>query len=123
MDNGTILIMVVVAAAAGLVLLAKKLGQISEAEARQLLKSGARVIDVRSRGEFGAGHVKGAVNVPLDELGQRIGGVAPDKHAPLLLHCLSGGRSAIARRSLRSQGYTRVHNLGSLARAKQIVEV
>lgn len=95
---------------------------VSVAEARRLLQAGAKVIDVRSRGEFSSGHVKGAVNVPLDELGRRIGSIAPDKSAPLLLHCLSGARSGMAKRSLRGEGYTQVHNLGSLQRARQIVE-
>jgi phage shock protein E len=58
----------------------------------------------------------------LDELGQRIGSVAKDKNTPLLLHCLSGGRSAMARHTLKQLGYTEVHNLGSLGRARHLVE-
>jgi len=39
----------------------------------------------------------------------------------LLLHCLSGGRSGIARGQLRSLGYPNAFNLGSFARAEKIV--
>lgn len=121
MNSGTLITIGAGAALVVLVLLAKKLGQISEAEAQRLLQSGAKVVDVRSPEEFNSGHVKGAVNIPLGELGPRIGLVAPDKSAPLLVHCLSGGRSAIAKGALRRQGYTQVHNLGSLRRARQII--
>jgi len=39
-----------------------------------------------------------------------------------LVHCLSGGRSAVAKMQLRRLGYRNVYNLGSLGRAKQIVD-
>mgnify|MGYP001023403061 CR=1 FL=1 len=94
---------------------------VSGAKAKQLLIAGAKVIDVRSPAEFASGAVKGAINIPLGDVGSRVASVAPDKFAPLLVHCLSGGRSAIARRTLRRLGYTQVHNLGSLGRAKRIV--
>lgn len=120
MNTNTLLI--VVAVAAGLWLLKIVRSQIPEAKAKQLLASGARVIDVRSPGEFSSGHVRNAVNLPLGELSRHIHALAPDKSTPLLVHCLSGGRSAIARGKLRRLGYQQVHNLGSLNRAKQIVE-
>jgi rhodanese-related sulfurtransferase len=94
---------------------------VSGAEARRLLQAGAKVIDVRSREEFASGGVKGAVNLPLGELAERIQAVAPDKATPLLVHCLSGGRSALAKSTLRRLGYREVRNLGSLGRAKRIV--
>lgn len=100
----------------------RRLGLIGAAEAQRWLAEGAVVVDVRSPAEFAAGHVTGAINVPLGELNARIGQAVPDKSRPLLVHCLSGGRSALARRSLLSQGYTRVQNLGSLGRARNIVE-
>jgi rhodanese-related sulfurtransferase len=45
----------------------------------------------------------------------------PDKNQELMLHCLSGMRSGVARRQLRAMGYTRVFNLGSYHRARKIV--
>ena len=122
MDNSSFVILAVGVSLFLLLLGLKKAGQISEAAARRWLQQGAKVLDVRSRGEFNGGHVRGAINVPLDELAERIRTVAPDPNAPLLLHCLSGTRSAIARRRLRAMGYTQVFNLGSLGRARKIVE-
>lgn len=102
--------------------LIKVLGPASATKARAMLQAGARVIDVRSLAEFNSGHVPNALNIPFDEIGRRIGAVVPDKTTPLLVYCLSGGRSAIAKGTLRRQGYTQVQNLGSLKRARQIVE-
>ena len=99
----------------------KRLGQVSAGEATRLLDKGALIIDVRGTGEFADGHIDGAVNVPLDHLAESIARSAPDPTQPILLHCLSGTRSAMAKRVLKSRGYTNVHNLGSLARAREIV--
>ena len=91
----------------------KRLGQISPDKARALVKSGAKLIDVRSPAEFAAGHIEGAVNVPVgsssdDKLGP--------KDQPLILYCASGTRSAMARSVLKSRGYTQVFNLGAMSR-------
>jgi phage shock protein E len=123
MDPSTVLLLV----AAGLVVAAwfvvRRLALIRLDQARELLARGAAVIDVRSPAEFDAGHVPHAINLPLDTLTERIQAVVNDKEAPLLLHCLSGGRSALAQRRLRRLGYTQVHNLGSLDRAQSLAEM
>lgn len=71
------------------------------------------VIDVRSEGEYAAGHVRGSVNLPLDRFTDDIGRVAPDKNASLILCCASGARSGAACTWLQQQGYTQVVNGGS----------
>jgi phage shock protein E len=101
-------------------LLFKKLGQVPKSEAVSLLGNGALVIDVRGPGEFASGHVDGAVNIPLDSLEAGITAAAPDKSQPILVHCLSGTRSAFAIRTLRNLGYSQVHDLGSLGRARAL---
>ena len=110
----------VAAALIVLFLLAKRLSLISPAKARSLLTRGAAVIDVRSPSEFRGRHLPGALNVPLDRLGDEIARRAPDKSQPLLLHCLSGTRSAMAKAMLKKMGYRDVHNLGSYARAARL---
>ena len=70
------------------------------------------LIDVRSPGEFAAGHVRGAINLPLDRFAQDITRVAPDKHAKIVLCCASGARSGMACGFLQQQGYTQVVNGG-----------
>jgi len=102
-------------------LLLKQLMLVPPAAARDWLKQGARVIDVRSEGEFQERHLPGAVNVPLDRLRAEIPRLAPNKDLPLLLHCLSGGRSGIGKASLRRMGYRNVFNLGSYGRAEKIL--
>lgn len=72
------------------------------------------VVDVRSSGEFAAGHVDGAINLPLDRLGTDCAQALPDKSTPLVLCCLSGARSGMAAQWLRQQGYAQVLNGGSV---------
>lgn len=100
----------------------KRLGQVSRKDALQYLKEGATVIDVRSPGEFQSGHLERAINVPLNEIGERVSQHAPNKNQVLLVYCLSGTRSGVARRILKQMGYAKVFNLGSYFRAKSIVQ-
>jgi phage shock protein E len=102
-------------------LLMKRLGQVKPTEAREWLKKGALVIDVRSEGEFQERHLPGAINIPLDRLGEEIARRAPNKEQALLLHCLSGTRSGIGASKLKRLGYQHVFNLGSYGRAQGIV--
>ena len=99
----------------------KRLALVAPAKARETLKAGAIVIDVRSEAEFKKGHLPKALNIPLDRLGEEIARRAPDKNRSILLHCLSGGRSGIGRSMLKRQGYLNVFNLGSYSRAKKII--
>lgn len=99
----------------------KRLSFVSAEAARKHLREGALVIDVRSPEEFRGGHVTSAVNIPLDELQESLPRHVKDKGQVLLLHCLSGGRSGVAKMQLRRMGYTHVFNLGSYNRAKRIV--
>ena len=103
-------------------LLWRRFTQISPDQARRHLAEGALVIDVRTPEEFREGHVRDAINIPLGQVSKGVARLAPDKDRVLLLHCLSGGRSGIATQQLRRLGYSRVFNLGSLARAQSIVE-
>ena len=78
------------------------------------LPRNAMVIDVRSPGEYASGHVQGAINLPLNRFEQEIGHVAPDKSEPVLIYCLSGGRSGGACRLMQQLGYLQVVNGGSV---------
>ena len=99
----------------------KRLGWVSADAARRYLKADALVVDVRSVQEFKAGHLSLAVNIPLGELHTSLPRRVSDKNQVLLLHCLSGTRSGIARRALKAMGYANAFNLGSLARAQKII--
>jgi phage shock protein E len=100
----------------------KRMSQVSAEAARKYLAQGALVVDVRSSGEFRGGHLPDAVNIPLDELREAMPRQVADKSRVLLLHCLSGTRSGIAVGQLKRMGYSNVFNLGSLHRASAIMK-
>ncbi len=100
----------------------KRMSFVSPARAAAMLKNGAVVVDVRNPGEFSGGNVTGAINIPLSELSAAAAQKLPDKSRPILVHCLSGGRSALAQRTLKRLGYQQVANLGSFGRAATLVD-
>jgi len=67
------------------------------------------VVDVRARSEWDAGHLPGAVHIPLAELPSRLEELSRD--APLVMQCQSGGRSSVATALLQARGFTNVSNL------------
>jgi len=85
---------------------------ISPAEAVQCMnRDKGVVIDVCSAAEFAQSHVKGAVNVPLDELEDRLGKTVKNKSTPLILVCAAGSRSKRAQAIAQKLGYEKVHSL------------
>ena len=89
----------------------KILGIGKKVDYTQLLQEGAIIIDVRSKGEFEGGHIKGALNIPLDQLRNNFSKLK-DKNKPIITCCASGMRSASAKSILISGGYTSVFNGG-----------
>lgn len=64
---------------------------------------GVTLLDVRTPGEYANGHIAGAVNIPLDELRERVGELNQEK--PVYVNCFSGLRSYIACRILAQFGF------------------
>jgi rhodanese-related sulfurtransferase len=93
-------------------LLASSCATVSGQEGRALVQGGALLLDVRSPEEFAAGHLDGALNIPVGELEQRLAEVGP-KERPVVVYCRSGARSSRARSLLLAKGWQRVENLGS----------
>jgi len=77
---------------------------------KDLVRSGAQIIDVRTKGEFQSGHIKGSVNIPLQNLQNELSKVKKD--IPIITCCASGMRSASAKSALKSSGFSEVHNGG-----------
>ncbi|HSO68908.1 MAG TPA: FAD-dependent oxidoreductase [Arachnia sp.] len=74
-------------------------------EVAEAQNAGAVVVDVRTPGEFAAGAIPGAINIPVDELRDRLDEI-PEGDAPLVLHCGVGIRSHAALAALRDSGRT-----------------
>ncbi len=89
-------------------------GKIAPAEAKRLVSEGAFLLDVRTPGEFGSGHIPGAKNIPVSDLAERLAEVPSDK--VVVVYCASGMRSASAKRILTRSGRKTVHDLGAMAR-------
>jgi len=85
--------------------------QITPEQSLAALKQDYVVVDVREPDEFTAGHIEGAVNVPLRSITQQLNALPAEKDAPILLYCRSGHRSAHALVILRMLGYTNVYHV------------
>ena len=84
-------------------LIAQLLGLQPKTDFKALYAKGAQIVDVRSPGEYADGHIKGSLNIPVDELGSRLKEVKKDK--PVITVCASGIRSEAGRRTLAKAGY------------------
>lgn len=76
-----------------------------------LAKQGAIILDVRSKGEYASGHIKGSLNIPVDQLSNNLSQLK-DKNKAIITCCASGMRSASAKSILKANGYREVHNGG-----------
>jgi len=79
----------------------------------EMINSGAKIVDVRSREEFEDEHYPNAINIPVNEIQRRLNELG-DAATPLVLYCASGSRSAFAARLLSMAGYKKVINAGGL---------
>lgn len=62
---------------------------------KELIQNGAQIIDVRTKGEYASGHIKGSINIPLNELSSQVKKIKKDK--VVITCCASGMRSASAK--------------------------
>lgn len=88
---------------------------VTSTEAKEKLKAGALLVDVRTRFEYDEGHIEGAILYPLDEINSdTVSTILPDKETAIIVYCQSGNRSSQALEKLKSLGYTNVYDLGSI---------
>ncbi len=85
---------------------------ISSLKARELVEKGAQLLDVRTTGEYNQGCLQGAENFPVSSLEKLSAGL--DHTKSFVVYCRTGGRSAQAKQILDSQGFSAVHNIGSM---------
>lgn len=90
-------------------LLEERVFQFHWDEAEVLIQEGAQLIDVRTPEEYVAGHMEGAVSIPLDTLRENLSRI--DRNKPVYLYCHSGTRSYYGARLLMENGFSEVRHL------------
>jgi rhodanese-related sulfurtransferase len=91
---------------------------IDPGKATALIEKDVQLLDVRTKEEWDAGRLEGATRIDIGEEGFTGKAVARfDKSKPMLIYCLSGGRSADAAKLLAKAGFTEVYNLKGGIRA------
>ena len=90
--------------------------KISSDQAQEMMKTEKDnvILDVRTAGEYAEGHIPGAVNLPLDQIGSGDIASLPEKDQLVMVYCRSGNRSAAASKKLVEKGYTRVIDFGGI---------
>ncbi len=89
---------------------------ISAQEAKQMMDTTRDlvILDVRTSSEFRQGHIKNALLLPYTSIEQQASRLPEDKATTILVYCQSGGRSAVAAKTLCKLGYTSVYNFGGI---------
>ena len=73
------------------------------------------VLDVREQDEFDAGHIPGAVLLPVGTITKdTAAAVIPELDSVVLVYCRSGNRSKTASRALADLGYSNVYEFGGI---------
>ena len=82
-------------------------------------ESHAMLIDVRTKGEYEESHLKDAINIPYDEIVQKLStNGAINFNVPIIVYCKSGARSNMAAEALKEEGYKNIYDLGSIDNCK-----
>ena len=81
-------------------------------EAAALLESGALLLDVREQEEWDAGHVDGALLMPMNSVVTRLEELPADR--TIVVICRSGGRSGVVTKALSVKGFAAVNVAGGL---------
>lgn len=84
-----------------------------------VIKEGAFLVDVRSPAEFASGSVKGAVNIPLDNLQQQITKFKAKQN--IVVFCRSGNRSSMAKNILSQRGFQNVTDGGTWQNVNKVL--
>ena len=85
-------------------------GIVPKVNFNELIAQGAIIMDVRTKGEYQSGHIKGSINIPLDNLRNNLSKIKKNKC--IVTCCASGARSSSAKSILNSNGFNEVHNGG-----------
>jgi rhodanese-related sulfurtransferase len=93
-------------------LFAESVPAVSPQQAAQMQsEQKAIILDVRENDEWNAGHIAGAIHIPLGEISNRVSELAKYQNQPVITQCRSGARSAKAANMLKTAGFNNVHNM------------
>lgn len=81
--------------------------------------AGALLLDVRTPQEHRDDHIKGAVNIPLQQLEQRLNELSDKREVDIIIYCRSGSRSRQATALLRRAGFSRVKDAGAMSNLRR----
>ena len=80
----------------------------------QMSETPHHIIDVRSPEEFAAGHLKGALNIPFNQIDEHQDLLNSLKGKTLVVHCRSGRRASIFEKALSKEGFNLLHLNGDM---------
>jgi phage shock protein E len=86
----------------------------------KLVKEGAVIVDVRTKGEYQAGHIEGSRNIPLDNI-KKEAAVVKNLNKPVVTVCRSGNRSGMAKSILAAAGIE-AYNGGAWTNLKRQIQ-
>jgi phage shock protein E len=86
----------------------------------KLVKEGAVIVDVRTKGEYQAGHIEGSRNIPLDNITKEAA-VLKNLNKPVVTVCRSGNRSGMAKSILAAAGIE-AYNGGAWTNLKRQIQ-
>jgi rhodanese-related sulfurtransferase len=86
-------------------------GDVTVQEASKLIGDKAElvILDVRTVSEYNDGHIEGAINIPVEELANRLSEL--NKNDELLVYCRTGNRSTTAVNILKDAGFTKIYHM------------
>ncbi len=89
---------------------------ISQEKAKEMMEksNGHVILDVRTESEYNKGHIKGAINIPNEEIGHQEIKALTDKNQTILVYCRSGNRSKQAASKLAVLGYNSIYEFGGI---------
>jgi sulfur-carrier protein adenylyltransferase/sulfurtransferase len=86
----------------------RQIAEVDTGQAAAAMAEGAVVLDVREPDEYEQGAIPGALHIARGNLESQVEDRIPDRHAPVVVHCAGGVRSAFAAKTMAELGYTNV---------------
>jgi phage shock protein E len=92
----------------------------AKGDVAKLVKEGAVIVDVRTKGEYQAGHIEGSRNIPLDNI-KNEAATLKNLNKPVVTVCRSGNRSSMAKSILAAAGIE-AYNGGAWTNLKRQIQ-